>query len=221
MENTSTAAIPVEQIVGAELQKIWSDPRFKDFCGRDFLAPDQVRPGTLLFVGINPSYTEADKHIRYYNAHDGQHPYFRPFKRIAEQTGRAWSHLDLLFQRETEQKAIDQILKKPNGTDFIWEQLQVSKQVLDAAQPAVIIVCNTKAREFLGLDRHGNDKVWLGLDFRWDEELGTYRYHDIPAFFSSMLSGQRALDSGSHRRLIWHIRRALTAVPSKNLQHPS
>lgn len=173
------------------------------------MAPELLRPGSLLFVGINPSYTEADKEIRYYNAHDGNHPYFRPFKQIAQETGLPWSHLDMLFHRETEQKAINQLLKKPHGVEFIWQQLQISRQLLDAAHPAVIVVCNTKAREFLGFNQQTDKKHWLGLDFEWDETLGTYRYQGIPTFFTSMLSGQRALDSGSHRRLVWHIKRAL------------
>ena len=201
--------VSVEKTVGADLQKIWSDSRFGAFCTRDFMAPESLQPGSLLFVGINPSYTEADKDIRYYNAHDGRHPFFKPFKQIAEETKRPWSHLDMLFHRETEQKAINDLLKKPHGVAFVWEQLQVAQRLLDAARPAVIIVCNTKAREFLGLNHHSDEKQWLGLDFQWDEALGTYRYQGIPTFFSSMLSGQRALDSGSHRRLIWHIKRAL------------
>lgn len=203
---SSDPVVSVEQIAGAALEKIWFNPQFNAFCGRDFMAPDSLRPGSLLFVGINPSYTEADKGIRYYNAHDGQHPYFNPFKQIARETGMPWSHLDMLFQRETEQKSINDLLKKPHGVDFVWQQLQVARQLLDAARPAIIIVCNTKAREFMG---HSDRKDWLGLDFQWDEELGTYRHHGIPTFFSSMLSGQRALDSGSHRRLIWHIKRTL------------
>jgi hypothetical protein len=211
--NTTPTSPPlsVQELVGDDLQKIWSDARFKAFCSRDFLAPDSIPPGSLLFVGINPSYTEADKNIRYYNAQDGQHPYFKPFKRMAADLKQPWAHFDMLFQRETEQKAIDRLLKQPEGTAFIWEQLQLARRLLDAAQPSVIIVCNTKAREFLGLDKHQDQNVWLGLNFEWDEELGTYRYQGVPVFFSSMLSGQRALDSGSHRRLIWHVKRALQA----------
>lgn len=147
--------------------------------------------------------------MRYYNAHDGQHPFFAPFKRIAAAVAHPWAHFDLLFQRETDQKAIDTLCAAPHGVDFVWEQLQVSKRLLDAAQPAVLIVCNTKARELLGLDKAGDRNVWLGLDFCWDDALGTYRYQGVPTFFSAMLSGQRALDKGSHKRLEWHIKRAL------------
>jgi hypothetical protein len=32
---------------------------------------------------------------------------------------------------------------------------------------------------------------------------------NIPIFFTSMLTGQRALDKGSYARLIWHIKYAL------------
>jgi len=46
---------------------------------------------------------------------------------------------------------------------------------------------------------------FIGYDFIWDEELGTYTYKNNPFFFTSMLTGQRALDNGSFKRLIWHI----------------
>jgi hypothetical protein len=39
--------------------------------------------------------------------------------------------------------------------------------------------------------------VWLGYEFKFDNKLGTYRWKNIPVFFSGILSGQRALEKGS------------------------
>ena len=49
------------------------------------------------------------------------------------------------------------------------------------------------------------------IEFTFDNNLGTYRIvnhpnlNDTPIFFTSMLTGQRALDLGSYERLVWHI----------------
>ena len=199
---------------------MWADQRFSRFCVHGFMAPKYLHPGSLLFVGINPSYSKADEGLSYYDPRESQHPYYRPFKIFAQEVGEpSWTHFDMLFHRETAQAAIEPLLKQPNGRDFVWEQLQLSQQLLMYAQPKVIVVCNTKAREFLGLDKdHGSGKkAWLDLNFEWDESLGTFRYQGVPTFFSGMLSGQRALDKGSHRRLIWHVRNALRGLSTPAL----
>ena len=124
----------------------------------------------------------------------------------------------MLFVRETEQKALDKLLQKDKGVDFVWQQLQLAQRLLGVAQPAAIVVCNTKAWQFLGLDK-GEDgsNIWLDLKARaggmaWADTLGTYRYRGAPTFSSGMLTGQRALDKDSFERLEWHLRRALGAV---------
>lgn len=56
----------------------------------------------------------------------------------------------------------------------------------------------------------------LYVDFKWDEELGTYTYKNNPFFFSSMLTGQRALDNGSFERLVWHIKKVKSKLEKSN-----
>jgi hypothetical protein len=64
-----------------------------------------------------------------------------------------------------------------------------------------------------------DENVWMGLNFKFDEDLGCdviqaskdtpVELVGTPVFFSSMLSGQRALDRGSWERLAWQMRRVL------------
>ncbi len=60
-------------------------------------------------------------------------------------------------------------------------------------------------------DTDKNINIWLDYEFMFDDEIGTYRIKtkgnlfDTPVFFTSMLSGQRAMDNGSFERLQWHI----------------
>ncbi len=123
----------------------------------------------------------------------------------------------MLFLRETNQKYIDTICKNyPEGLNFIWQQLLVTKEILEELSPKVIIVSNTKARLFLGKERIKDRNIWLGYDFVFDDEIGTDRImnkdsklYGIPVFFTSMLSGQRAIDNGSFERLKWHIKRVI------------
>ncbi len=64
----------------------------------------------------------------------------------------------------------------------------------------MVVVNNTLSREFLG-----KNNAWLNYNFEENENIGTQTYKNIPFFFTSMLTGQRALDIGSFERLIWHI----------------
>jgi hypothetical protein len=137
-----------------------------------------------------------------------------------------WTHIDILVFKETDQKYIEELFKKPNGIEFIFDQIQVAKARLEHIKPKVILVANTKARQFMGKDRikfkdenREDENVWMGLNFQFDEELGCdviqasdgkpSALEGTPVFFSSMLSGQRALDRGSWERLVWQIRRVL------------
>lgn len=51
----------------------------------------------------------------------------------------------------------------------------------------------------------------MNFAFKFDNNIGTHIITEpeilasVPVFFTSMLSGQRALDIGSFERLKWHI----------------
>jgi hypothetical protein len=117
-----------------------------------------------------------------------------------------------LFLRETNQKNIESIYSQKNGVDFIFQQLLISKEIIELSKPKVIIVNNSLARKYLGFEKNNDIDVWMGLKFKFDETIGTYRVvnnenlKNTPIFFTSMLTGQRALDKGSLERLIWHIK---------------
>jgi len=182
----------------------------------------------VLFVGINPSYTNSKSETLFYGKKNVETlSYFRPFNHIMEEldkkevrpTNLTWSHLDMLVFRETQQSFIwDKLLKTEEGIQFVNQQLIISKQILEYLNPKIIVVSNTAARHFLGRDKYvkkGKQQgVWMGYEFEFDDEVGTDRIIKKPnlqshAFFTSMLSGQRALDNGSKQRLIWHIEKVL------------
>ncbi|WP_440121164.1 hypothetical protein [Tenacibaculum sp. Ill] len=185
----------------------------------------------ILFVGINPSYGGDKSEGLFYSKKDiGNLNYFKPFNNIIKElddkrTGfrsLTWSHLDMLVFRETQQSFIkNQLLKTEEGNKFIDKQLTISKQILEYLNPKIMVVSNTAARHFLGRDKYEkkgeNFAVWMGYDFEFDYSLGTDKIINNSkinsyVFFSSMLSGQRALDNGSKQRLIWHIDNVLNKI---------
>lgn len=192
----------------------------------------------LLFIGMNPSYTEkyekgrtyADSYTRAVNR-----SYFKPFCQIHQELINAnvqyngiWTHFDLLVFRETNQKFIENLMSNSIGCKFILEQLEIAKRRLIRVCPKVVLVSNAKARELLGKNYLVDSKtgkasgVWMGLRFDFDEEFGSHKVKNIPSLtdthflFTSMLSGQRGLDLGSKERLVWQIKRIFR---KQNLLH--
>lgn len=190
-----------------------------DILKRGFATCEKIKKGSILFVGLNPSYTLANEpnepeEIFFNLSQRDNYKYFKRFEEISEVTGIAWEHIDLLTIRETNQNNVTSLTKTPEGLDFIWKHLLLTKHILEQTEPKIIVVANSLARTFLGKDVEPNGKnKWLGYLFKFDENIGTYRIttrdsslFEIPVFFTSMLTGQRAMDNGSYERLKWHIK---------------
>lgn len=219
-----------------EIDNLWKNPKFSkiSIIKNGYGSQDEIIKDSILFIGINPSFTNRDKPGKYFinldqegkRTEDGK-PYVAYFNKFVDITFRLnknqnsgedikWSHMDLLFHRETKQSLIDKLKKEENGIEFISEQLKISKKIILKSKPKIIVVSNAKARNFL---KGKEDKKLAQLfDFKFDEKLGTEIIKDnpnldnTPVFFTSMLSGQRALDNGSYERLIWHIGYVLNKI---------
>ena len=200
------------------------------------LLPDKVKKGSLLFIGINPSFnektkiTDSEKKIGFYSTEliekNKSLPYFEKFKEIAKYCKKEWTHIDLFFIRETNQKVIEYLAKKE--IDFLNAQLDISFDIITKSSPQLIVVSNAFASEFFGKKKSKHksfNRIWKGFEFifedndklgeknTFDASIGTYRIklanQNIPIIFSGMLSGQRSLDLGSMERLKWQIKHIL------------
>lgn len=210
-----------------EIELLWNNDKYSEISivERGYGIHGEIIKDSILFIGINPSFVKNSKPGNYFinldqngKTHEGKcYAYFKKFVDITNKVNETreigqkvqWSHLDLLFHRETKQHFIEDLKKEKNGPDFISNQLKITKKILLKSRPKVIVVCNTKARDFL---KSKNDQILsIGFDFEFDKELGTEviintpGLDNTPVFFTSMLTGQRALDNGSYKRLIWHI----------------
>lgn len=187
-----------------------------------------IKKDAILFVGLNPSFTEKDeKKVSNYplSSMNNTHAYFKKIEKL-NTLEFEWTHLDLLYLRETSSKKVKNLLKI-GGADFIYEQLQLTKQIIENINPKIIIVANTLSRMFFGFDKDPDNikpekrNLWLNYNFKFDEDLGTHRIisegslKDKPVFFTSMLSGQRAIDNGSFERLKWHIKFVINKLNDK------
>ena len=217
MEEEKNIQFSVKRNFGKRIDEIWNDEKFNEIPTKKqgYAIQDTIQSDALMFIGINPSY-DGNHGNSYYDNHQEEakvHKYFRKFQDISQKIEIPWTHFDLLFVRETQQSEIEKMYSNKNGLDFIVKQLEISKEVIELAKPRVIIVNNTLARKYLGFekDKDKNENIWMDFDFEFDPKIGTHiitkgKLKNTPVFFTSMLTGQRALDNGSYERLIWHIK---------------
>ncbi|SDX55203.1 hypothetical protein SAMN05444411_106203 [Lutibacter oricola] len=192
------------------------------------ILPKYILKKSILFIGINPSFTqkssieEKNQQIEFYDVFENNEKditYFEKFKDVAGYCDNSkWTHLDLFFLRETNQKIIEKLSYK--SIEFLQDQLDITFEIIEKSEPLIIIVANSLASEFFGKKKskhHKFDKIWKGfnLDFNKDfnSKIGTYEINiggnKVPILFSGMLSGQRALDIGSLERLKWQVKAIL------------
>lgn len=212
--------LDVEKDFGNRIRGLFDAKEHQDvsFIDRGFAYTEKVVNGGVLFIGLNPSFRKGDKYGSFfYNISAVEVRNVRYYKRfwdVANHCNLPCAHLDLLALRETSQKNIETLLNK--HTLFIMSCLDLSKDILEATRPQVIVVCDTLARRLLGKDRHEDSNIWLGYNFGQMQTDGTYiiqnrdsNLRGVPVFFSGMLSGQRVLDNGSYERLKWHIKKVI------------
>jgi hypothetical protein len=199
---------------------------------------DDFKQDGILFIGMNPSFnpkgmraitrgtefeklelesfskwstaasdpTHVDTSIRMGRLVHEEYAFFRRMHEIAEECKTHFQHIDLFVYRQTNQNEFLPLVrdKKRVLNEFGREQLDIFLEALREIQPKAIVVSNAGS---CGIVRaHFADKLSFDEErgFHW-LQLDTGR---VPIFFSSMLSGQRALDTGSYERLKWHVAQA-------------
>lgn len=200
---------------------------------------DELHKDRLVFVGMNPSFSARgfrtilkdteyadfdmvtffkwqnissnpsliDDCIKMENyAYQNYSQYFgRPIE-IAKKVGLEWQHIDLFLYKETSQSDfMNRVRSKGKLNEFGMDQIKLFEEILVQIEPRCVVVTNATASEIL--------REYIKDDLSWDAERGFHWFtrggKKIPMFFTSMLSGQRALDRWSYERLVWHIDQAV------------
>lgn len=140
-------------------------------------------------------------------SYDRYSSYFKILRIIAEKAGAPWEHIDLFLYRHTSQKQFLPLIMTGNKlNEFGKDQIKLFTEVVNVAQPIVIVVINAFGSELV--------REYFEDDITFDDRFGYHHLvladgRKVPIFFSSMLTGQRALDRWSQERLVWHIRQAV------------
>lgn len=138
--------------------------------------------------------------------------YFSKFHYISTQLGLTIEHLDLIPVRETAQNRVAKLLGE--NEIFVNNCLNLFIEVLELINPKAVIVENSLAREILMLSK--NEKIreffpdYNFANFK-ENQIGTpINRHGVAIYYTSMLTGQRAMDLGSLHRLLWSVDKHFT-----------
>ena len=207
----------VDSLFVAQKEKT-KDIKFKEILGRGYAIEHYLDSDTILFLGMNPSYDEkvpGDSNKPFYP--EFGHCYYSRIKGITTAVNKAlgtsfpFAHHDLYFVRNTSQKEV--IAMKMAMPDFFEKQLRISKSIIEASKPKIIVVANAGASKIFMTEMY--NLAFGTLEDR-DQNLGAHfiKVGDsrIPVLFTGMISGQRALDEGSYNTLIWHICHILRSI---------
>jgi len=191
----------IELEFGRKIHSLFDNIAHTELGKRGFYMPKEVIEGSLLFIGLNPSYKKFDIPERKFQSFhkQGNYKYFKRFEDISEHCDLLWSHLDMFGLRETSQNKILDILKGKSDGDllnFLLDHLVITKNILEESNPKCIIVENTLSRKILGKDGPINKLPLLDYKYQFDNHIGT----DIVVNEDSKLYG---------KRLKWHINRVI------------
>jgi len=140
--------------------------------------------------------------------------YYRKLEIIAhEDLKEYWTHIDLFYNRETNQNNIKHKIYSNIKNDllnqFANKQIELTWHIIKMIDPKLVVVQNVLASKIFKESFKQNINNYEKI-VNSEEGYETIKINDafIPIFFSGMLSGQRALDNFSYFRLRWHIKRS-------------
>jgi hypothetical protein len=194
----------------------------------------------LLFIGLNPSFSDnsikglkktKEEYLNFFShkelneehikeiieVHENsleEYPYFNKFKSVVrslEKENTNFAHIDLFHCRRTSQKdlihQLENELSKDDKDFFISKSIEILENLILQISPKILIIENTATRDYL-IKYSSFPEV-----YSINEKFGTPLLNQsVPVFYTSMLTGQRALDLGSFNRLIWHIKHCLSLL---------
>lgn len=215
--------------INQEIIKVWKEENISKLVPQFY---GNIQTGCLLIIGLNPSFSEKGyktilsgtgyegilknleirfsfkefektkdikseikKFIAIEKMSKDKYSYYTKFSKLAKSIDLEWEHIDLFFIRDTKQKSLEQQYNKEKRS--LLKQLKLSYELIRLSQPKIIVVANAFASKIFQKNHN----------LKWDNKLGTYLYNNtVPVFLTSMLTGQRSLDTGSFERLKWHLK---------------
>lgn len=151
------------------LRNIWKTYRSKGnkaIMSRKPMFASEAILGSVLYVGINPSFNPIDDNVMpctnsssalYYGSsyRDPKAPsYFKNLEYFADQCGLPYTQINLLYAREN-----DRGLLLQSNPDFIREQLELTYKLIGMIKPKVILFFTSMCKDLIyGADRWVNPR---------------------------------------------------------------
>ncbi len=133
--------------------------------------------------------------------------YFKKFKLIQKQINVSVEHLDLFPIRETSQNKVSKIIEQ--NTEFRSACLKIFISTVKKMNPKAIVIENTLARDILIKQNDlALNEYFPSYNFEHfkNNGIGTpVNKFGVAVYYTSMLTGQRAIDLGSFNRLLWSL----------------
>ncbi len=223
--------------VKQELEQIFSykssNTDIQSIIERGFVFSDMnnIKTNSILFIGMNPSFSKGAKVESYYydvkKAVNGYPKHYKNFSDLIAKTnyGDNWAYIDLLFFRETNQKSLLEIIK--NDVEFIVQQLRLTYKIIININPDIIVVANSGATNFFGINKFIKNgyltNIWFGFDFVFENGfhvikkrcentiIDDFEYNELsktPFIFTKTLKYMNKFDK---ERLAWLINKNNTS----------
>lgn len=214
-----------------EYNDFWNNNKNKDsfgdfFNGNPQCAPkieigdfdDTVRNG-LLFVSCNPSGTDTDfyeqnkkidyKEVMWYTKKKDTSGFLDALKKFSEKCGYGgkYSKLDVFCVVKKAQKEDIKHYSDKNNKSLYKEMFTIFVDTVEKIQPEVIVVANAFIRDLFQNDFKDIIRYDKNQDLEYGGHRAKFGEHETYIFFTSMLSGGRALDVGSREVLEWAVNR--------------
>lgn len=137
----------------------------------------------------------------------GKYVYFNKFKFIAEYLNVKIEHLDLIPIRETSQSLVAGIIGQNH--EFKTACLDLFYQTIELINPKAVIIENSVVRDMVLSSADQRIKNYFpDYSFKHfiNSDVGTpINDNGVAIYYTSMLTGQRAMDLGSYHRLLWSL----------------
>lgn len=211
--------VNVEKVIDTKLlNSLYPKDSDNEIIKRGYAIEQLLPQNTVLFLGLNPSFPKKQEakyeHSHFYrNEMSNLHRHFKREKDLLEHLysfgldykSNDMPHHDLLCMREQQSEIVIDMCKK--NADFFEKQICLSKQVIEAASPILIVAENSELRRII----FEEEKVFKFA--YWDEQLGVDFFYvgnkTTPIIFTGMIS---SLNNGSYYSLRWHMQHILEQI---------
>lgn len=220
---------------------LWRSTPDEYLNGRMPFLLSEIKKDRIIFVGINPSFSERgfskpleklhlpdlditefytfpesaifdiDLSLQIEQETKGSYHYFNKFKTIADSINLTWDHIDLFYIRETKQEDLKKYIFSKKS-----ELNDFGKAQFEITRK---VIDHIEPKVLVVANALASEVFKSEYNLEFNETYGCYftevKGQMVPTFLSSMVSGRRALDRFSYERLCWHIKKVLTDINNK------